>query len=200
MPEIPLFPLDMVLLPSCRVPLHIFEERYKLMVNSCVDTDSEFGIVWGQDDDHKDVGCAARVVDVVDRFPDGRMNIVVQGTERFRLIGRHEQAPFITGSIESLPDHEHEPDTTMAERVRQLYTEALKFTLGWFRPDDTEPIDAPALSYTVAASLGLPLERQQHLLETQDVNERLEEVLTMLEATLAGLHDAHKKTSGNGKA
>lgn len=198
--EIPRFPLDLVLLPSSRVPLHIFEERYRLMVNSCIDNESEFGIVWGQDDNHRHIGCSARIVDVVDRLPDGRLNIVVEGSDRFRLLDEHENAPYITGIIEPLPDEEEGPDDKLTERVNKLYSDALKFTLGWYRPDDTIPSIGRTQSYNVAASLGLTLEQQQHLLEMLNVNERLTEIISLQEDSIAQLQDAHKKTSGNGKA
>src|SRR4029450_9420392 len=81
----PLFPLGLVLLPGELVPLHIFEERYKLMVGECLDQDSEFGIIWLSDDGLREIGCAARITRVLERFDDGRLNILVEGTEPFRL-------------------------------------------------------------------------------------------------------------------
>jgi Lon protease-like protein len=198
--EIPLFPLDLVLLPTCRVPLHIFEERYRLMVNTCVEDGTEFGMVWGQDDNHKEIGCSARVVDIVDRFPDGRLNIIIQGTERFRLIDKHHNAPYITGIVETLQDVGEEPDSDLVKRAKQLYSDALRFTIGWHRPNDAEPVDDRAQPYTVAAGLGLPLEQQQNLLEMLNVNDRLTEMINLLEGNIAKLQDDHRKTSGNGKA
>lgn len=197
--EIPLFPLDLVLLPSCYVPLHIFEERYRTMTNLCIEEDKEFGIVWGQDDDHRSIGCSARIADVVDRFPDGRLNIVVQGTERFNLLDEHHDAPYITGIVETLPDEEDLPDATLVDRARELYSDALKITLGWIRPNADET-DERALSYTIAASLGLPLERQQQLLEMRNAGDRLEEVAGILEGSIENLQDADRKMRGNGKA
>lgn len=196
---LPLFPLEMVLFPSCRVPLHIFEERYKLMISECVDADSEFGIVWGSDEDYCDVGCAARVIDVVDQFPDSKMNIIIQGTERFRALERSDEKPYISSTVETLPDLEEQVDKNLADQATQLYSQALKFTLGWFQPSEAEPVDIGALSYNVAASLGLPLERQQNILETRDANARLKDVLAILEEAMGGLQDAHRKTTGNGK-
>src|ERR687893_816175 len=81
----PLFPLGLVLLPGENVPLHIFEERYKLMVGECLDEEREFGIVWLSDDGLREIGCGARIVRVLERFEDGRMNIVVEGTTPFHL-------------------------------------------------------------------------------------------------------------------
>ena len=81
----PLFPLGMVLLPSEMVQLHIFEERYKLMIGEVLEEESEFGIVWLSDSGLRDIGCTARVTQVLDRFDDGRMNILIAGDRPFRL-------------------------------------------------------------------------------------------------------------------
>ncbi|HEY0633428.1 MAG TPA: LON peptidase substrate-binding domain-containing protein, partial [Thermoleophilaceae bacterium] len=84
----PLFPLGIVLLPSEVVPLHIFEERYKLMIGECLETGGEFGIVWLSDEGLRDVGCTARVSQVLEELEDGRMNVLVAGGRPFRLLRR----------------------------------------------------------------------------------------------------------------
>src|SRR5215213_336699 len=93
----PLFPLGIVLLPSEVVPLHIFEERYKLMIGECIDSDGEFGIVWLSDDRLHETGCTARVTQVLDRFDDGRMNVLVTGGRPFRLLRRIDALPYPAG-------------------------------------------------------------------------------------------------------
>ena len=93
----PLFPLGLVLLPGEVVPLHIFEERYKLMIGECLDGESEFGIVWLSDEELKDTGCAARVTQLLERMEDGRMNILVQGTTPFLLQRRIDDLPYPAG-------------------------------------------------------------------------------------------------------
>ena len=75
----PLFPLGLVLLPHERIPLHIFEARYRTMIGECLDHEAEFGIIWLSDEGLKDVGCGARIDRVLERFEDGRMNILVRG-------------------------------------------------------------------------------------------------------------------------
>ena len=95
----PLFPLDLVLLPHELVPLHIFEERYKTMVASCLEQEGEFGIVWLSDDGLKEVGCAARITRVLERFEDGRSNILIQGTSPFRLLRRIDALPYPAGEV-----------------------------------------------------------------------------------------------------
>src|SRR5215217_6761288 len=98
----PLFPLGLVLIPHELVPLHIFEERYKLMIGECLDQDGEFGIVWLSDDGLKEVGCAARVSKVIERFDDGRLNVLVEATKPFRLLRRIDDLPYPAGDIEPL--------------------------------------------------------------------------------------------------
>src|SRR3954465_8527007 len=102
--SLPLFPLGIVLLPSEMVQLHIFEERYKLMIGECLERDSEFGIVWLSDDGLRDIGCSARIVRVLDRSEDGRMNILVEGASPFRLLRRIDDMPYPAGDIELLED------------------------------------------------------------------------------------------------
>src|SRR3954447_10414616 len=111
----PLFPLGIVLLPSEAVPLHIFEERYKLMIGECLDSDSEFGIVWLSDDGLRDVGCTARVTQVLDRFDDGRMNILVTGGTPFRLLRRIDDLPYPAAEVELLDRAEYGDEALLAE-------------------------------------------------------------------------------------
>lgn len=197
--EIPLFPLEMVLLPFKRVPLHIFEERYKQMIGACMEDESEFGIVAGKDDDFQPVGCAARVTDLITRFPDGRMNIIVQGTRRFRVLERLDEAnPYITGLVIEMDDDPEEPDLALIDRVQELYREALKLSLGWFKPRKEPSIDPSELSYIVAASLNLPLPEQQAFLEMCSINERLQTVSTTLEQALQGIREVKRRIGGNG--
>src|SRR3954447_26378855 len=102
--RLPLFPLGIVLLPSEVVPLHIFEERFKLMIGECLETDGEFGIVWLADDGLREVGCTARVSQVLKELDDGSMNILVAGGRPFRLLRRIDDMPYPAGDVEMLED------------------------------------------------------------------------------------------------
>src|ERR687884_1196287 len=102
----PLFPLGIVLLPQELVPLHIFEERYKLMIGDCLENDTEFGIVWLSDDGLRDIGCTASVSQVLKELEDGRMNILVAGGRPFRLLRRIDDLPYPAGDVEMLDDSE----------------------------------------------------------------------------------------------
>src|SRR3954453_21654012 len=158
----PLFPLGIVLLPTEVVPLHIFEERYKLMIRECLDSDGEFGIVWLSDDGLRDVGCTARVNQVLDEFDDGRMNILVAGARPFRLLRRIEDLPYPAGDVELLEDFDPEADPALAEKARARYAELVE-TATEEKPDlaEIDGLDA----YGMAATVEHPPEAKQALLE-----------------------------------
>ena len=100
----PLFPLGLVLLPGEVVPLHIFEERYKVMIGECLDAGREFGILWLSDDGLKEVGCSAEISELLERMDDGGMNILVQGARPFRLLRRIDALDYPAGDVELLDE------------------------------------------------------------------------------------------------
>ncbi|MGA1196440.1 MAG: LON peptidase substrate-binding domain-containing protein [Candidatus Latescibacterota bacterium] len=195
--ELPLFPLDMVLLPTRKVPLHIFEDRYQQMIRECLDRDSEFGLVWGTDDQFSDVGCSARIVQVVEEFPDGRMNIIIEGMKRFRVISRQDIHSYISGFVEDIEDDTEPYNIDLGNQLKQLYTQALKLSIGWATPPPpTENLSL--ISYIVAANLSLPHEKQQALLEETSVNNRLQLMMNILNNVIADLAEIKRRTRGNG--
>ena len=196
--ELPLFPLEMVLFPSRQAPLHIFEERYKRMINTCLDDQSEFGLVYGNDEDFREIGCAALVTDVLTRFPDGRMNILVRGTRRFRVLRRMEIHAYISAVVEEVPDAEEEPDLALADRLQSAFREALKLSNGWVSPGGAVDLDLSELAYTVAANLNLSLAEQQDFLETTALNSRMRTAADALESTLKSIRIIKKRSGGNG--
>src|ERR687895_2836141 len=121
----PLFPLGIVLLPTEIVPLHIFEERYKLMIGECVEQGSEFGIVWLGDDGLKEIGCTARVAQVLERMDDGRMNILAQGGRVFRLLRKIDDMPYPAGDVELLDDSD-DGDEELAASARDAYADLVE--------------------------------------------------------------------------
>src|SRR5205807_7455264 len=86
MDEIGLFPLGIVLLPTERVPLHVFEPRYRELIGGCLEDGHEFGLVYADECGLRDFGTRARVTDLLEEFDDVRMNVIVEGGERFRLL------------------------------------------------------------------------------------------------------------------
>jgi Lon protease-like protein len=168
----PLFPLGIVLLPHELVPLHIFEERYKQMIGECLDEQREFGIIWLSDDGLKETGCSARISRVLERFEDGRLNILVEGTEPFRLLRRIEDLPYPAGDIEVLPDDEG-GDELAAEHARSRYADLVEH-LTESRPEDDALAGLDA--YGMAATLEVEPAAKQELLELRSERGRLEQL------------------------
>ena len=97
----PLFPLQAVLFPGSRLPLHIFEERYKVLVSQCIREETEFGVILANGGELAEVGCTAGIVSVLKVYNDGRMDIAVEGRQRFR-VHRFDpaQTPYLVGEVE----------------------------------------------------------------------------------------------------
>jgi Lon protease-like protein len=193
----PLFPLGLVLLPQELVPLHIFEERYKTMIGECLDEGREFGILWLADDGLKEVGCSARISRVIERFDDGRLNILVEGAEPFRLLRKIEDLPYPAGDVELLGDAD-EGDADAADRARERYADLLEEVTD-SRPesDDLSRLDA----YGMAATLDVALEAKQRLLELRSERGRLEQLDSLFAEALERIRLAERaaeRASQNG--
>jgi len=195
----PLFPLGLVLLPGEVVPLHIFEERYKLMIGECLERESEFGIVWLSDDGLRDVGCAARVTQLLERMEDGRMNVLVEGAGAFRLLRRIGDLPYPAGDVELLPDDGDEPVADAGEQARHRYAELVE------RVTDTRPDEdglAELDAYGMAATLDVALEAKQGLLELRSEERRLERLAELFDAAMERLDKAElaaERARSNGR-
>jgi Lon protease-like protein len=194
----PLFPLGIVLLPTEAVPLHIFEERYKLMIGECVEADSEFGIVWLADDGLKEVGCTARVAQVLERMPDGRMNILAQGGRPFRMLRKIEDMAYPAGDVELLDD-EDEGDEELSATAREAYADLVERVTD-NRPDgdELEGLDA----YGMAATIELAAPPKQALLEERSEERRLKVVGDLFTTALARIdsaEEAQERAQSNGK-
>jgi Lon protease-like protein len=193
----PLFPLGLVLLPGEAVPLHIFEERYKLMIGECLEEGREFGIIWLADDALKDVGCSARITHVLERFDDGRMNIVVEGTDPFRLERRIGDLAYPAGDIELLDD-ESDADDAALERTRTGYADLVEQVTGT-RPEQ-EALDELG-AYGMAATLDIALSAKQALLELRSEPARLEQLEALFAEALKRIRTATRvaeQAAGNG--
>src|SRR5918994_1590342 len=169
----PLFPLGIVLIPHELVPLHIFEERYKLMIGECIEEEREFGIVWLADDGLKEIGCSARVSRVLERFEDGRLNVLAEGASPFRLLRRIDDLPYPAGDVELLADEDAAVDDGAAETARRRYADLVaEVTDERPEPDALAKLDA----YGMAATLDVALEAKQMLLELRSEHARLEQL------------------------
>ena len=182
----PIFPLPLVLLPTELAPLHIFEERYKRMINRCLDEAGEFGIVWLGDSGLADIGCTARITELIDRMDDGRMNIVVRGGRPFRLLRRIDGLAYPAGDIELLED-EHEASESHAQAARSSYAEVVeKATDERPSAEDLAEMDA----YRMAATIELEPALKQRLLSSRSEDERLEMVEELFEKAVERLERA----------
>ena len=195
----PLFPLGLVLIPRELVPLHIFEERYKLMIGECVEQGTEFGIVWLSDEGLKDVGCSARVDRVLERFDDGRLNVLVEGTTPFRLVRRIDDLPYPAGDIQPLADDPEDPEDARAiAAARNRYADLVAEVTDE-RPDSEALAQLDA--YGMAATLDVGLEAKQALLELRTERARLEQLDTLFGEALGRIRHAERaaeRAQGNG--
>jgi Lon protease-like protein len=198
--ELPIFELPLVLLPGEQVPLHIFEERYKRMVGTVLDQGEPFGIVLRDDDGARSIGCTARIDDVLERFDDGRMNIVVSGEAPFKVLDRFESPEYPTGEVELITDQDVPPiDEASANAARESFAELAERATGE-RPEPEEL--ASATAYAIAARIELPPETKQQLLEMRDEDDRMALLANALGAVgkaLERAEEAAERASGNGK-
>ena len=178
MEEIGLFPLGLVLLPTERVPLHIFEPRYRELIGECIEDEAEFGLLYADEEGVREVGTRARVVDVLERFDDGRMNIVVEGGERFRVESMTRGRSFMTALVAAIADEPGDVDPeTAAQAVGAFRALAVLAGAEPEDPDETSPI----LSYELAAQVELAPGPKQSLLESSSEQARLEHVAKLLD-------------------
>jgi Lon protease-like protein len=197
--QLGLFPLGLVLLPGERMPLHIFEPRYKELIGECLAEERPFGIVLADDSGLKEVGTEASVIEVLERFDDGRLNIVVEGGERFRVVELTSGRTFQTGEVEEVADDDVVFDQEDADRALGLFQE-LRELVG---SDVEEPEQGePALSYALASRVDFGLDPKQRLLELTSEAERLTLVIELLEGALTAVREEQARrelASRNGK-
>ena len=200
----PLFPLGIVALPSESVPLHIFEERYRVMIGRCLQAgpgsrERQFGIVWLSDEELKPVGCACEVEEVLERMEDGSMNILARGTRPFRLVSRQDDLPYPAGEVEFLLEIEEEPDDEAAAAARELYRDLVaQATDRELSEEELLELDA----YAMAATVEFGVEAKQELLELRSENARLRLLAMLLSAAierLETLERAQARALSNGK-
>ena len=176
--EIGLFPLGVVLLPTERVPLHIFEPRYQELIGECIASDSDFGMVYADEDGVREVGTLARVSEVLERFDDGRLNVVVEGGVRFRVERLTRGRSFMTAEAAPVDDEDSEIDAEVAAKAAGSFR-ALAALAG----AELDELDetSPQLSFELAAQVELPTDSKQQLLELRSEQERLELVGELLD-------------------
>ena len=195
---LPPFPLDVVLLPGAPLPLHIFEPRYKEMINECLAQKTPFGIVRTKEEGFVNVGCTAEIINVLKKYDDGRMNILAEGQRRFEVLQVNEERPFLQAEVFYLTDETDLPLGAEQERAIQLHGEIMQ--LAGAQPE--KPDDAAGqLAYRLAGSLPFDPDFQQALLEMNSEAERVRAVISFFERILPVLQQnakAKRRAGGNG--
>lgn len=179
MTDIPLFPLDVVLMPGTPMPLHIFEDRYKEMVEECLDAGTGFGMVLADETGTRKVGCTARIVELLQRFDDGRMVILVEGERRFKLNNILTGKPYFMGEVEYLEEEAEEDLTALAQECLQLLERVVEAATEGLVDIEVQP-PYHNLSFVIASRIELDLEIRQQILELPTERERLEKVKAIL--------------------
>ena len=198
MEEIGLFPLDIVLVPGERLPLHIFEDRYRELIAECLENSTEFGLIFRQGVALSGVGTRAEVHDVLRRYPDGRLDIVVVGGNRFRLVEETEGRSFLTARVDDVEDLDDPPSPEELAACMDAFARIVALV----GDDVPAPDVAASPSFGIAARLGLPAELRQELLEMLSERDRvlrLTEALDGPVTTQLRARQIEQRAAGNGK-
>jgi Lon protease-like protein len=198
--RIPLFPLDVVLMPGAELPLHIFEPRYKLMIARCLAEKLEFGMILAANQAVAGVGCTAEIVQKLRDYPDGRLDILTKGRVVFHLTDLLDEKEYYEGRVEYMADTAPAHDLEQEAQLVQIFEKchALLFGQRWMDPAEPEP---GTLAYRMAALLPMELEKRQALLEMRSQHERRDYVLRWMEKFLPRLvaqQRARGRAGGNG--
>ncbi len=199
MDEIGLFPLNLVLVPGEQAPLHIFEPRYRELIGECLDFGRDFGLVLEDDEGLREVGIRCNVIEVIDRFPDGRLNVVVEATERFQLLEVTDGRTYRTAEVETLPD---EPDTPLEDEVEEVLAAYARVVAAAEAELDDLDLDADSVAYQIAARIDFGTEVKQGLLELRSERERVIKLAPMLNQAAEAVErerEIRTRAGGNGR-
>lgn len=145
---LPLFPLELVLLPHAPLPLHIFEDRYREMIGECLSAETEFGVVQAKGNGILRQGCTAYIESVLKRYDDGRMDIMTFGHRRFELLEVNNDRAFLRGEVRFFDDESFETASLDVRRAANLSYRELEKLAG--QEEETLDLDDPELSFHLA--------------------------------------------------
>ena len=192
-----LFPLDVVLFPGAPLPLHIFEPRYREMVNECLEQKRPFGMVRVNKNALAEIGCTAVILNVSKKYEDGRLDIVTEGKQRFEIVQLSQERSFLQGEVLFFEDEPGQVAATDLETVVQLHEKLLEI-LGQNVTIDRQH---PQMSFHLAHELPVDLDFKQALLEMKSEVERVETLIEYYRATIPKVEKtllAREKATGNG--
>lgn len=185
MPELGLFPLPIVLVPTERIPLHIFEPRYRELIDECVANDTEFGLALSTGDGAvHEIGTRARVADVLEVLEDGRLNVIVAGGDRFRLLDLTKGRAFTTGIVEPVGDDDDPADEVDLGRALEVFGE-----LAALAESDVDVPDpkSSTFDWELAARVDFDVDQKQELLAMTSPRRRMARLVEVLETSLEAL-------------
>jgi Lon protease-like protein len=199
MTELGLFPLGIVLLPSEQIPLHIFEDRYQELIGECLAEEREFGLVYADENGLREIGTRAAVTEVLDRFEDGRLNVVAEGRDRFRLVELTEGRSFQTGIVEAVADEQDTADPEDTRHALELFERLVELTGAVVE----EPrLDAAQLSFELAGRFDFAPELKQRLLQLTSERRRMQLLAELLSGAATAVErerEIAERAHGNGK-
>jgi Lon protease-like protein len=200
---IPLFPLGLVLMPQIPLPLHIFEERYKLMIGECLAEDREFGIVYYNAADIQTAGCTAKILKVIKRYDDGRLDILAHGQRRFLIKEIYDNRAYLEARINYFDDDEQSDNSCqdLADKGIALLKQFTSFLESPAEYGFTADMDIKSISFLIAGCEGFGHEEKQRFLEMTSTGERLKKGVESLEKIIERMKitaEIHKIIGGNG--
>jgi len=196
--DLPLFPLDVVLYPDEGLPLHVFEPRYKEMMARCLREDIPFGLILSREGGLARVGCTARIDRILERFADGRLDLLTRGHERFRLTRLRDEHPYLSADAARVPEPDEPLQTNLRERVIAQHSRLLELAGRTVR---MSLYATRFVSYTVAHNAGLTNTQKQEVLELLTENLRLAYLVQHLEGLIPRVEtmdEVRQKVRSNG--
>ena len=201
---IPLFPLGVVLLPGTVLPLHIFEDRYKIMIGECLTEDKEFGVVYSEGGETKERGCTAKILKVLKRYEDGRLDIVTQGSKRFVIHDLYEDKPYLQAEVAYFDDAAEEK----REEIDELISDGIELlkqldSMTGKREDYTPllKLDRKIISFWISNSTGFTMDEKQRFLEMTSTSDRINKSVGSLKKIVERMkvtQEFRKIIGGNG--
>jgi Lon protease-like protein len=184
--KIPLFPLDLVLFPGAALPLHIFEDRYKEMIGECLQLEGEFGMVRARREGLAIIGCTAKVVTVMHRYPDGRLDILCRGERRFEIESLLDGRSFLQAEVDFLSDQEPCSTRRDREQCAALHMEMMDLSGSDGMEFPQLDLDQP-VAFLLASSIPADLEFKQELLHLHSDSERTARLMEFYQLILPKL-------------
>lgn len=198
--RLPLFPLNVVLLPGADMPLHIFEPRYRQMVRECLEAKAPFGMLLAMPNGMAGTGCTAEILEVTNRYEDGRCDILTIGREPFRVVELFSNQPLLYGEVDFLEDRSMPVNSRISRELIELYETCHTLIFDDY-PRDLDDSAETELSYRVAAKLPMDLLWKQRILELRSEAERQERLVAYLREWAPHLQKVdvmRSRAAGNG--